>query len=119
MALIPPSEGRDVRGISDHEKTLIKTFMQGAVYSWIKNQKDKSFSVRDLMGGENFEWEGTPLQVLYEKHLSKGKSNTEAIEAAAKDLGWLVKTVLIDDKRTFTSDISGLVRSYCWIGNEP
>ena len=54
------------------------------------------------MGGENFFWEGTPLIVLYEKHIALGKSNDSAIEDAAKDLGWLVKSVLSNDKRTYT-----------------
>jgi hypothetical protein len=119
MALNPLSELRDVYGISDTDKALIKAFMQGAVYCWVKNRKDEPFAVRDLMGGENFEWEGTPLHVLYEKHISGGKDNASAIEAAAKDLGWLVKSVLADDKRTFIPSKAGLVNSYHWVGSEP
>ena len=55
MALTPTSELRDVHGIDDTQKRLIKTFMQGAVYCWIKNQKNEPFAVRDLMDGENYE----------------------------------------------------------------
>ena len=119
MPLATPSELRDVTGITDAEKSAIKTFMQGAVYCWVKNRKGQQFAVRDLMGGENFEWEGTSLQVLYEKHIKQGKSNDAAIESAAKDLGWLVKTMLSEDKRTFEADKGGLVSVYRWIGNEP
>jgi len=119
MALTQYSEIRDVHGISDGEKDLIKAFMQGAIYCWIKNRKGEPFAVRDLMGGDNFEWGGTPLLVLYEKHITAGKDNEAAIEAAAKDLGWLVKSVLERDKRTFVAGKEGLVRSYHWIGNEP
>ena len=117
--LKPPSELRDVTGISDAEKAAIKTFMQGAVYCWIKNLKGHQFAVRDLMGGENFDWDGTPLYVLFEKHSKQGKSNDAAIEAAGKDLGWLVKTVLSEDKRTFEPNKGGLVSIYRWVGNEP
>lgn len=119
MALNPSSNLRDVKGITEAEKTSIMAFMQGAVYSWVKNRKDETFAVRDLVGGENFDWDGTPLVVLYEKHVRQGKSNAEAIEAAAKDLGWLTKTVLAQDKRTFIPTKAGLVSHYRWIGGEP
>lgn len=119
MALIPPSQLRDVKGISDTEKSLIRAFMQGAIYSWAKNRKDEPFAVRDLVGGENFEWEGTPLIALYKKHINGGKDNESAIEAAAQDLGWLTKAVLAEDKRRFTAGKAGLVSHYRWVGNEP
>lgn len=117
--LKPPSELREVTGISGPEKAAIKTFMQGAVYCWIKNRRGEQFAVRDLMGGENFDWDGTPLYVLFEKHSKQGKSNVAAIEAAGKDLGWLVKAVLSEDKRTFVPNKGGLVSIYHWVGNEP
>ncbi len=119
MALDPASELRDVTGITDAEKAAITTFMQGAIYTWVKNRKDEPFAVRDLVGGENFDWDGTPLFVLYEKHIRQGKSNSEAIAAAAKDLGWLTKTALAQDKRTFIPSKAGLVSHYRWVGGEP
>lgn len=72
-----------------------------------------------LVGGENFQWKGTPLHVLYEKHIKAGKGRKSAIKAAARDLGWLVKSVLSEDKRTFEVGKGGLVRTYRWVGNEP
>ena len=119
MALSQPSELRDVRGISETDTALIKAYMQGAVYSWVKNRNGKAFAVRDLVGGENFEWRGTPLYVLYQKHIAAGKDSDSAVKAAARDLGWLVKTVLAEDKRTFVAGKGGLVSTYRWIGNEP
>jgi hypothetical protein len=118
MALNPQSEVRDVYGITDTEKELIKAFMQGAVYCWVKNRKDEQFAVRDLMGGENNDWDGTPLQVLYEKHVVAGKDHVSAVEAAGKDLGWLVKAVLDEDRRTFEVVKEELVNKYHWDGNE-
>lgn len=93
--------------------------MQGAVYSWVKNRSGEWFAVRDLMGGENFSWEGTPLQVLYEKHIDGGKDHDGAIEGAARDLGWLVKTMLHEDRRTFEVDHPDIVAKYRWVGGEP
>ncbi len=119
MTLNTQSELRDVFGISDIEKDLIKAYMQGAVYSWVKNRKDEWFAVRDLVGGENFDWNGTPLQVLYDKHIDAGKDEESAIKSAARDLGWLVKTVLHEDRRTFEVVKEELVNKYRWDGNEP
>ncbi|MFA6104122.1 MAG: hypothetical protein WC721_18170 [Victivallaceae bacterium] len=108
-------ELRNVTGISDEETNLIKAFMQGAVYGWIKSHPGEWFAVRDLVGGENWDWAGTPLYALFEKHKNDGKSDDEAFDVAAQDLGWLVKTALSEDKRTFESRESGLVRNYRWI----
>ncbi len=101
MTLIPKSDIRDVLGISDIEKQRIIDFLQGAVYCWCKNRPDEWFSTRDLMGGANYFWQGTPFIVLYEKHISNGKSIDEAIASAGKDSGWLLKRVIKDDKRQF------------------
>ena len=101
MTLNPQSELRDVYGISDADKALIKAFMQGAVYCWVKNRQGDWFAVRDLMGGMNADWNGTPLQVLFEKHIDVGKDEDQAFTAAGIDLGWLVKTILDEDSRTF------------------
>src|ERR1039458_893183 len=89
--------------------------MVGYPYSWVKNRKGKKLAVRDLVGGENFEWKGTPLYVLYQKHIDAGKDNESAIKSAARDLGWLVKTVLSEDKRTFEAGKGGLVSTYRWV----
>jgi hypothetical protein len=117
MTLTVPSEIREVHGLSSVDKQLIEAFMQGAVYSWVKNLKGKWFAVRDLVGGENTDWSGTPLQQLYNKHIDAGKINHEAFEAAAKDIGWIVKAILANDKRVFENDNTGFVNSYRWIEN--
>lgn len=119
MPLVPASQLRKVRGITQEQASLIKAFLQGAVYSWAKNRKGEQFAVRDLVGGDNFEWCGTPLIVLYEKHIALGKDNISALASAAKDLGWLLKAVLDADKRHYTIGRSGLTAGYKWIGNEP
>jgi hypothetical protein len=119
MALLPPSEIRQVTGITLEQELLMRAFLQGAVYSWVKNRTGEQFAARDLVGGENFEWEGTPLFPLYEKHSASGKSIDEAIDAAGKDCGWLLKSVLADDRRHFEAGRSGLTAGYRWVGGEP
>jgi len=113
MSIKPFSKIRDVKDITDAEKQRIYDFLQGALYCWCKNRPNEWFTVRDFLGGENFNWYGTPLQVLFEKHITKGKSNDDAVAAAGKDAGWIAKKVINDDDREFETQ-DGFVRSYRW-----
>jgi len=115
MTFSVPSEIRNVQGLSDSERQHIRAFVQGAVYCWVKNRKGEWFAVRDLVGGENTDWTGTPLDPVYIKHIASGKGANEAFEAAAKDIGWIVKSVLADDQRHFENDHSGYVSRYRWV----
>jgi hypothetical protein len=110
---------RNVTKINESELALIKAFVQGAIYSWAKNiGKDKWFAVRDLFGGDNYYWQGTPLEVLWAKQKALGKFGEDAIKAAAKDLGWITKSVIYTDKRSFETRKAGLVNQYKWTGQE-
>ncbi len=99
-----------VNGLLKEQEQSIRDFLQGAVYCWCKNRKEEWFAARDLLGGENYHWQGTPMFALYEK------SHDE--EQAGKDAGWLLKSVIKEDKRTFKTKKEGLVRQYCWNGEE-
>lgn len=114
MSLHPFSELRSVYDITEEEKNKIYYFLQGAVYCWCKNRPNEWFSMRELMGGANYFWQETPLFVLYEKHIAKGKEEDEAIEGAAKDSGWLLKQVISQDKREFETKVENLTRNYRW-----
>lgn len=118
MALIPPSPIYTVNGISPEEEQRIRDFLQGSVYCWCKNRANEWFALRDLMGGTNYFWRGTPLIALWNKHKIAGLSNDDAVEAAAKDGGWLLKRVIDDDRRTFETNKEALVRMYRWTGND-
>ena len=108
--LVEESEIREVHGITDEQRQRILDYLQGAVYCWCKNRKDKWFAARDLLGGDNFYWEGTPMFALYEK--------SKDVEQAGKDAGWLLKKMLNDDKRTFKSSEDGRSKIYLWTGQE-
>ncbi len=108
-------EIRDVNGISQEAKQRIVDFFQGAIYCWCKNRPDEWFSIRDLMGGDNFYWEDTPLESLFVKHISKGKSGEDATKDAGKDAGWLLKHTLNEDRREFNIKKEELVNKYQWI----
>jgi len=117
MTLRPESELREPSGIDGTQRELIRAFMQGAVYSWVKNRPGEPFAVRDLMGGLNNDWNGTPLQVLYDRYIDMGRNADEAFEAAAKDIGWITKTLLSEDRRIFEVEKSGLVNTYLMVGD--
>ncbi len=114
MALLKESQLRHNFGIEESKLKAIKCFLQGSVYCWIKNRSDEIFAARDLMGGEHFDWAGTPLMCLYEKHIPH-KDNQSAIKEAGKDLGWILKSVLHEDKYTFETHDKGLTKGYKWI----
>jgi hypothetical protein len=110
------SELREVSGITDVEKQRISDFLQGAVYCWCKNRKAEWFSMRDLMGGDNYYWQDTPLFFLYQKHSEKARKEKElAVKDAGKDAGWILKKVISIDNRTFETKKEELIRKYRWI----
>ena len=116
MTLIIKSQIRNVTSLTLTENQRIIDYLQGAVYCWCKNRKDEWFSARDLFGGDNFDWRGTPLITLYKKHKSKGKNDNDAIKAAGIDVGWILKKVINNDARKFeTKDNEGRIRKYRWI----
>ncbi len=108
MSLTKNKKIYSVSKISNEERQRIMDFLQGSVYCWCKNRKDKWFSLRDLVGGNNYYWQGTPLLPLYTKH--KGTKNQ--VKKAGKDAGWLLKRVLENDRREFDSKKENLIKHY-------
>ena len=107
-----------VNGFTDEQLDLMRAFLQGAVYCWCKNRKDEWFAARDLLGGDNYYWQGTPLIQQYDYYLNGNEDNHDyAVEEAGKAAGRLLKEVLINDKRTFETE-EGYTRRYRWSGEE-
>lgn len=102
--------------VSPKETLLAKKYLQGAVHSFCKNNPGEAFALRDLVGGENRDWNGTPLQALYAYHISTGKSDPDAKQRAAVDAGWLLKAALAEDtSRYFAQSKGGRTKLYCKI----
>ncbi len=112
MSLTPHSDLRNVSGLTELESISIRIFLQGAVYCWCKNRRDEWFSLRDLMGGDNFYWEGTPLFALYRKH--EGVS-ADPVKSAGQDGGWMLKQMISEDARVFETREGPMIREYRWI----
>ena len=104
-----------VANLDENKVQRIKDFVQGAVYCFCKNCPNQWFAVKDLFGGENFYWQKTPLFELYTWHAQKRES--DAIEMAGKDVGWILLNVLHFDKRTFELK-RDYVNIYKWTGEE-
>jgi len=106
---------RNVSGLSKLDEKSIMAFLQGAVYCWCKNNKSERFTIIELMGGENRDWNGTPLQILYDRQIQEGKNEKEAFDNAGRDCGWLLKKVIHSDKRRFETEETGINRGYTWV----
>lgn len=107
-----------VNGFSERELREMEAYLQGVVYCWCKNVgANHWFAARDLLGGENYFWGGTPMARLYEYYLGgDDHNNAYAIEEAGKAAGRLLKKVLVEDRRQFNTR-EGYTREYCWTGN--
>ena len=78
------------------EETLICAFMQGAVYAWCNVHGSEPFAARNLVGGDNFYWQGTPLYPLYEHYhnLYPNDDSGYAVTQAGRALGHILKRII-------------------------
>lgn len=103
------------------ERKEAKLYLKGLVYSWCKQHaKDpvptQWFAARDLLGGENFYWQKTPMIPIYEYYARKGSKNP--VGDAGRAAGNLLMEVLHEDaKREFETRVN-YVRQYRWTGVE-
>ncbi len=108
---------KGVNGVPEQQLNLMKAFLQGSVYCWCKNCKGQWFAARDLVGGDNYFWQNTPLMPLFEHFYQENADSDYAITEAGKAVGRLLLGVLIDDRRTFETR-DGYTREYRWTGEE-
>ena len=109
-----------IRGIwlTIDEEKMIRAHLQGAVRAWCKTRPGEWFSARELLGGVNYDWRGTAIQVLPTKYQEKGKSVKDSISLAGKAVGTILKRVLDDDPRKFEIRDGFKTKEYCWTGGK-
>lgn len=90
-----------VTGISNDERQSIDTYLLGKIDTWFINQDKIWQSSRTIMGGLNRKWEGTPLYVLFLKHIRNGKNIQVAQKCASQDFGRLLYSLVENDERLF------------------
>ena len=113
-----PPAPRAVHGIGEQQRRDMMHFLQGAVYCWCKNRKGEPFAARDLLGGDNYYWQDTPMITLYEYYRDGNDGNNDyAVEEAGKAAGRLLYQLLYDDKREFETWVD-YTRLYKWTGEK-
>lgn len=110
---------RNVHGFSEVEIQRMLDYLQGAVQVWCRDRHGVWFAARDLLGGANYYWQGTPLMPLYDYYMAQSDDNWEySVKQAGRAAGNLLKRVLIEDtKRTYETR-QGFTREYRWVGEE-
>ena len=112
--------GGSIRAVSDADNQRMRDFLLGAVRAICADREGTQFAARDFLGGVNYFWQGTPMEILYEKYISEGYSSESAVEEAGKSAGHLLKRVLIEDEnRTYLLGDAGMANGYTWIGDGP
>lgn len=110
---------RNVWGIDEPELQRMRDYLLGAVQVWCRDRHEEWFAVRDLLGGANFFWQGTPLMRLFEYYMEKSGEDSEySIRQAGRAAGHLLKRVLIDDSKRNYETRQGYTREYRWVGEE-
>ncbi|MEG1301270.1 MAG: hypothetical protein RSC93_11255 [Erysipelotrichaceae bacterium] len=112
------SRGRKVSAkISKKEQNLMLEYIQNVLNDYTAEKYDKPFSVEKLFGGQNNDWHGTPLQLLYDKHVENNAK--DPYKMAAIDAGHLLKKVLREDKcKYYESSSNGHAKEYWGIKEE-
>ena len=108
---------RNVWGIGKWRQKRMRDYLLGAVHVWCRDHYEEWFAAKDLIGGPNFYWQETPLYPLYSYYRQFGDSNY-AIKQAGRAAGWLLKRVLIEDKKRTYETRKGYTRQYRWVGEE-
>lgn len=89
--------------VSENDLKLMESYILGAVHGFTAAADSKSFKVRDLFGFDNRDWNGTPIQKIYEFYL-KSLPHEDAADKAGKDVGKLLRKVLAKDKYEYKEE---------------
>jgi len=108
---------KNVLGIDEPLQQRMRDYLLGAVQAWCRDRHGEWFAARDLLGGANFYWQGTPLYPLFTYYQQFGDDNY-AITQAGRAAGWLLKRVLIEDEKRTYETRQGYTREYRWVGEE-
>lgn len=117
--IVDETTSKNVHGIDERELQRMRDYLLGAVQVWCRDRHGEWFAARDLLGGNNYFWQGTPLIRLYDYYMELSDGDDEyAVNQSGRAAGHLLKRVLLDDtKRTYESR-RRYTREYRWIGEE-
>ena len=106
---------------ADGSLGAVEAAIQGGVYAAIRNHRGDGtkYALRDLFGGPNWEWSDTPLFPIWEKCLAAKNGDVDAAyQYTARIAGFLLKNVLIKDRRTFKQHSGFGTQCYSWIDGD-
>ena len=110
---------RNVNGFSEDELQRMCDYLLGAVQSWCRDRHGEWFAARDLLGGPNYYWQGTPLFRLYEFYMERSNGDWDySVSQAGRAAGNLLKRVLINDPKRLYETRTQYTREYRWVGDE-
>ena len=117
--IIGDNNYREVWCAEEPEKQRMRDYLLGAVQAWCRDRHGEWFAARDLLGGANYYWQGTPLMPLYDYYLEYSDGDDEsAVREAGRAAGNLLKRVLIEDEKRTYETRQGYTREYRWVGPE-
>lgn len=83
------------------KRQRIDDYLLGAIRACSNLREGKSFSAAEMVGKNHTNWSSSPLNALREYWMSQyDNDEKKADDQAGKDVGHIVKHLMIDDKTT-------------------
>jgi len=100
-----------VPGIDSATFKKIVDYLDDEVDSYV--QTKEWFSLRNIGGGDRYDWTGTPLEPLF-KHFNEQPNTTmeKAIKKAGQLCGRILRTVIINRAETFEQKGKNRIANY-------
>lgn len=117
--IVEDSSYKNVRGFTEEELQRMRDYLLGAVQAWCRDRHGEWFAARDLLGGANYFWQGTPLMALYNYYMEQSAHDEDySVKQAGRAAGHLLKRVLVEDSKRTYETYRGYTRLYRWVGEE-
>ena len=100
--------------VNTAEKNDIISYLDQIISGWINKSPNEWFNFKDLLDfylSQHENWNGTPLQVLYDNYIKKGKNHEQALDLAGKAVGKLLKETVHKREEKFDTE-KGYLRRY-------
>ena len=103
--------------LTEEQIKEIKVYLTSNLNTYLNAVGHKEWlSLSSLVGGENENWPD-PIIYVYNAYLAHDPNN--AVKNAARDMGWILKSIINDDERIFETkkEYKGrkYVRIYRWL----
>lgn len=99
----------NVRIIDYEEKQKIIAFFDDIITRWLTQRSDEWFYIKNLLDfgiGRHKNWNGTPLEVLYDNYINSGKTEKESITLSGQAAGKLLKETVHLRQENFDTKIN-------------